>query len=138
MPSPERAEIQAHRVRPIPPPGLRSLLDQEAWWPDRGESVLARLLEAGPAVGAWDRERLVGFARAVTDGVSRAYLEDVIVSRDQRGRGIGRRLVHAVHRELGDGVMVSAFFNPPLRTFYERLGYTPTRQVVAHRRAERP
>jgi hypothetical protein len=33
-----------------------------------------------PAVGAWDGRDLVGFARAVSDGVLRAYAEDVVVS----------------------------------------------------------
>lgn len=110
---------------------------RRGWWPERGERELARLLEAGPAVAAWEGERLVGFARAVTDGVSRAYLEDVIVSRDQRGRGIGGRLVRAIEAELGEGVLVSAFFHAPMRAFYEQLGYTATRQVVAHRRRDR-
>ena len=135
MPPSVRVEIQTHRARPIPPASLRALLDDEGWWPERGERVLARILEAGPALAAWDGERLVGFARAVTDGVSRAYVEDVIVSRDRRSRGIGHRLVRALHRELGDEVLVSAFFHSPLRTFYEHLGYTPTRQVVAHRQS---
>lgn len=132
----EPAEIHTHRARPVPVPALRALLDKEGWWPERGVGELARILEAGPAVAAWDGEEVVGFARAVTDGVSRAYLEDVIVSRDRRGRGTGRNLVRALHRELGGQVTVTAFFHQGLRTFYEELGYRPTRQLVAHRRGE--
>ncbi|MEN0128588.1 MAG: GNAT family N-acetyltransferase [Brevundimonas sp.] len=35
----------------------------------------------------------VGFARAVSDGVGFAYLADVIVDPEHRGRGLGRRIV---------------------------------------------
>lgn len=36
---------------------------------------------------------MVGFARAVSDGVALAYLADVFVLPGHRGRGLGRRLV---------------------------------------------
>jgi GNAT superfamily N-acetyltransferase len=37
--------------------------------------------------------RLVGFARAISDGVAYAYLSDVFVTSDARGRGLGKELV---------------------------------------------
>lgn len=124
--------VQPHRARPIPGSGVRTLFDQEGWWPDRDEAMLARLVAAGPAVGAWSGGELVGFARLITDGTCRAYLEDLVVKRDMRGRGIGGELVQALHRELPDGAIVTAFFGPRLEVFYRRLGYSATHQVVAH------
>jgi GNAT superfamily N-acetyltransferase len=44
-------------------------------------------------VGAYDDTAMVGFARAVSDGVALAYLADVFVLDEHRGRGLGRRLV---------------------------------------------
>ncbi len=46
-----------------------------------------------------DRGRQVGFARAVSDGVSVAYLADVYVLPAHRGKGLGLELV----REIVDG-----------------------------------
>ena len=44
----------------------------------------------------------VGFARAISDGLSVAYLADVFVLAEHRGRGLGRRLVAAmVDDEVG-------------------------------------
>ena len=37
--------------------------------------------------------RLIGMARALSDGVSDAYILDVVVHPDRRGRGVGRGLV---------------------------------------------
>lgn len=36
---------------------------------------------------------LIGFCRAVSDGVALAYLADVYVEAEHRGRGLGKRLV---------------------------------------------
>lgn len=47
------------------------------------------------AVGAYsgDTGELVGFARAVSDGVNFAYLADVFVIGAYRGSGLGRRML---------------------------------------------
>ncbi len=49
--------------------------------------------EAQRVVGLYDGGRLIGFARAVTDGVAFVYLADVYVHPDYRGRGLGVELV---------------------------------------------
>lgn len=48
---------------------------------------------------AWQGDQLVGLARALTDGVSVTYLQDVLVHPDHQRRGIGRVLLT---RWLGD------------------------------------
>lgn len=47
----------------------------------------------GLLVGATRGDRLIAIARAVTDGVRFAWIADVIVTEDERGRGVGRALV---------------------------------------------
>jgi GNAT superfamily N-acetyltransferase len=46
-------------------------------------------------VGAYDGStgEMVGFARAISDGVGFAYLADVFVVPEHRGVGLGRRIV---------------------------------------------
>ena len=46
---------------------------------------------------------MVGFCRAISDGVSLAYLSDVYVMPDDQRRGLGKQLVH-VMIEDGPGV----------------------------------
>jgi ribosomal protein S18 acetylase RimI-like enzyme len=48
---------------------------------------------------AWDHSRIVGFARALCDGVSNGYISMVAVAADQRGQGIGRKLVECLIAE---------------------------------------
>ena len=48
---------------------------------------------------AWDDSRIVGFARALCDGVSNGYISMVAVAADRRGKGIGRKLVEALTKD---------------------------------------
>lgn len=75
-------------------------LSTEAYW---GRSrvradVEAQLRSAWRVVGAYRRDTgaMVGFARAVGDGVSFAYLADVFVLATARGAGLGKALVAAM------------------------------------------
>ncbi len=47
-------------------------------------------------VSAVDGGRLVGFARAISDGVSNAYVTSVAVLPSHQRRGIGRRMLEAL------------------------------------------
>jgi ribosomal protein S18 acetylase RimI-like enzyme len=80
---------------------LHRFLSTEAYWAlGRPRETVERLVrEASRVVGLYHRQRLVGFARAVSDGVSFAYLADVYVLPEFRGRGLGIELV----REAVDG-----------------------------------
>lgn len=58
------------------------------------EQVTQQIDGAWRVVAAYDAAgELVGFARAVSDGVGLAYLADVFVLAPHRGRGLGRRLI---------------------------------------------
>jgi GNAT superfamily N-acetyltransferase len=70
-------------------------LSGESYWAaGRTRETVARLVaEAARVVGAYRDGGQVGFARAVSDGVAVAYLADVFVLPEHRGRGIGKELV---------------------------------------------
>jgi GNAT superfamily N-acetyltransferase len=60
------------------------------------ETVEALVRQATRVVGLYHEGRQVGFARAVSDGVAFAYLADVYVLTEHRGRGLGVALVRAM------------------------------------------
>lgn len=68
------------------------------WAPNLRKELLAAAIEASLVVGAFDRAsgRQVGFARAVTDYATFAWLCDVIVAEDARGQGAGKAMVRAL------------------------------------------
>jgi len=64
--------------------------------------VVERSIRHSICFGAFDRGRQVGFARVISDRATFAYVADVFVLDDHRGRGIGKQIMVAVtsHPEL--------------------------------------
>ena len=127
--------VVPHGQREIPAEGVLELYRAEGWWPERTAEQVRAVLRAAPAVGAWHGQELIGFARAVTDGVLRAYVEDVIVSPEWRGAGVGRALLAGLIKQLEPIPVVTLFCSPGLVAHYEASSFRTTRQVVMHRAA---
>jgi GNAT superfamily N-acetyltransferase len=119
-----------------------SFLSEQAYWARwrSQEDVLTQLRAAWRVVGAYQRDggSMVGFARAVSDGVALAYLADVFVLPEHRGRGLGRLLVARMidqgpgagfrwllHTADAHGLYASFGFASPDTTLLERPGARP-------------
>jgi GNAT superfamily N-acetyltransferase len=72
------------------------LSEQAYWgrWRTRGDFE-QQVAQAWRVMGCYEQSSgaMVGFARALSDGVALAYLADVFVLPDHRGRGLGEQLV---------------------------------------------
>ena len=75
--------------------------------------------------GAFSGNRLVGIARALSDGFSDAYIQDVTTLEEFRGRGIGSKLVTCLAQELqARGIdWIGLVGVPGTENFYTRLGF---------------
>jgi GNAT superfamily N-acetyltransferase len=133
MQIPGVAAVVPHGQREIPADGVLALYRMADWWPERTAEQVRAVLRSAPAVGAWHGQDLVGFARAVTDGILRAYVEDVVVSPDWRGRGVGHALLTGLMEQLEPIPVVTLFCSPDLVRYYEASSFRSTRQVVMHR-----
>ncbi len=114
---------------------VHRFLSEESYWArGRPRETVERLVrEASRVVGLYAGERQVGFARAFTDGVSIAYLADVYVVSDFRGRGLGVELV----REIVDGSPFSdrkwLLHTADAHDLYARFGFGPPSERVLER-----
>ena len=120
-------------------------LSTEAYWGRwrRRADVEQQVRGAWRVVGGYraDDGAMVGFARAVSDGVALAYLADVFVLPTHRGHGLGRGLVDVMvdggpgaefrwllHTADAHGLYAASGFSPPDTTLLERRsGRTPPR-----------
>ncbi|AZO23382.1 MULTISPECIES: GNAT family N-acetyltransferase [unclassified Mesorhizobium] len=66
------------------------------WGGARNDEMHHRAFAHSLCVGAYVDGKQVGFARAITDYTVFAYLADIIIWPEHRGRGIGKRLVQAL------------------------------------------
>ncbi len=70
---------------------------------------------------------MIGMGRALSDLSSDAYIQDVVVLRDYRGRGIGRQIIRTLITCLKEhGVdWIGLIGEPGTHRFYESLGFGP-------------
>ncbi|MGF1481037.1 MAG: GNAT family N-acetyltransferase [Cyanophyceae cyanobacterium] len=105
---------------------LQSLFALAAFWAkDRqAEDLDIAIAYSNPVISMWDGERLVGFARATSDGIYRATIWDVVIHPDYRGAGLGRKLVETVvsHPHLSRVERVY-LMTTHQQNFYERIGF---------------
>jgi len=76
---------------------------------------------------AFDGDKLVGAARAITDGVRCAAVFDVCVLPSHRGRGIGRMVMRALVDALA-GQFIILTCDRPLEKMYAEFGFAPLRE----------
>ena len=111
-----------------------------ARWRTR-DVVEQQVREAWRVVGCYDRGsgQQVGFARAVSDGLAIAYLADVFVVDEHRGRGLGKLIVQAIIDD-GPGAHIRWLLHTTTaRGLYEQFGFGPPIETLMERppRAER-
>ncbi|HRQ13843.1 MAG TPA: GNAT family N-acetyltransferase [Promineifilum sp.] len=72
-------------------------LSEETYWArGRSRELMQRSFDNSICFGAYLGDRQVGFARVVTDRATFAWLADVFIAGEHRGRGYGKALVAAV------------------------------------------
>ncbi|MST31731.1 GNAT family N-acetyltransferase [Acidimicrobiaceae bacterium USS-CC1] len=112
-------------------------LSEEAYWErwrDRGV-VERQVRGAWRVVGAYDGAtgRQVGFARAVSDGESFAYLADVWVAADWRGNGLGGAIVSVMIDEGPGARFRWVLHTRDARGLYVRYGFAAATERVLER-----
>jgi GNAT superfamily N-acetyltransferase len=116
---------------------LWAFLSTEAYWARwRSRADVRRQLAAAwRVVGAYrsDTGEMVGFARAVSDGVAFAYLADVYVAGPARGHGLGKQLV-ATMIDAGPGAGFRwALHTADAHGLYRQFGFAEPEQNALER-----
>jgi GNAT superfamily N-acetyltransferase len=114
--------LEAQHVRDL------HLLYQGEWWTkDRTMDEATRVVEGSDFVFAFARrsdDRLVAFARVLTDGVFKALVFDVIVAESCRAHGLGRALMKSIieHPTIAAVRHLELYCRPELKSYYEQWG----------------
>ena len=76
---------------------IHAFLSTESYWvPGIRREFVERAIETSLCFGVFDGMRQLAFARVITDGAGFAWLADVFVVADVRGRKLGERLIEFV------------------------------------------
>ncbi|SOB80246.1 Acetyltransferase (GNAT) family protein [Sphingomonas guangdongensis] len=94
------------------------------WSPGISRALVERAIAGSHPLGAFLGNEQVGFARAITDHATFAWIADVWVDERHRGGGIGRRLVGwFVHHPDFAGIRRMALVTADAHGVYEALGF---------------
>lgn len=109
---------------------ITAMYRAEGWWSQEADDPA---MVAGIVAGSHcfllvtDGAETVGMGRALSDGASDAYIQDVTVKKPFRGRGIGSQIIgKLVERLNADGLeWIGLIAERNSHAFYERLGFNP-------------
>ncbi len=79
------------------------------------------------AIGAYDREKLIGMIRAVGDGASVVLIQDVLVLPEYQHRKVGTALVQCILDRYSDAYQIQLLTDDTEKTtaFYRSVGFAP-------------
>ncbi len=104
------------------------LYRMEGWWtgePDGPDHVVRIVAGSHCFVIASIEDQIVGMGRAISDGTSDAYIQDVTVKQDYRRQKIGKKIVKALESRLNrDGLKwIGLIAERGSRDFYKQVGF---------------
>ena len=104
---------------------IHAYLTQSYWAAGIPRSIVERAIDGSLCFGIYCQSRQVGFARAITDRATFAYLADVFVLESHRGRGLSKQLMSFIqtHPELKD-LRRFMLITKDAHGLYKQFGFT--------------
>ena len=106
------------------------------WWKDNYNSSSIKFLIKGSykfaVVIIKDEGRAIGMGRLISDGVSDAYIQDIVIIDDYRGQSLGKKLVNfLVNHCISKGInWIGLISEPGQDGFYSDLGFSRMKKHI--------
>jgi GNAT superfamily N-acetyltransferase len=110
-------------------PMIHAFLTQSYWAEGISLDIVKRSIEGSICFGVYHQEHQIGFARVVTDRATFAYLADVFILDDYRGRGLAKWLMATIvkHPDL-QGLRRFLLVTRDAGKLYQQFGFKPLSQ----------
>jgi len=74
-------------------------------------------------ITAWDKNKLVGISRSLTDFCFCCYLSDLAVRKDYQVNGIGKQLIELTKKSIGEQTTLLLLSAPTAMEYYPKVGF---------------
>ena len=108
----------------VPVEALADLRESVGW--NRMEKEYTNpLMTSYYHIAVYEDDKLIGYIDSVSNGVTDAYIQDLMVCPDYQGKGIGTDLMDKMIEYLKEKriYMISVVYEEGLKPFYERFGF---------------
>ncbi len=128
MQSPAHYEITTDHSR-MDVAFIRDFLSSSYWAENIPQAIVERSIKNSLCFGAFLDGRQVGFARAITDYATFAYVADVFVVTEHRGHGVSKLMMRAIveHPDL-QGLRRLLLATRDAHGLYAQFGFVPITQ----------
>ena len=117
-------------------------LSQESYWAQNIPlDVVQRSIDNSLCFGLYQNDRQVGFARVITDQATFAYLADVFVLPEHRGRGLAKQLLNVISNwPTLQGLRRWMLATNDAHALYRQFGFAALDQpdLIMHRKRGQP
>jgi ribosomal protein S18 acetylase RimI-like enzyme len=133
------SDISVHVVKEWEINALINLYKAGGWWlQEHDQSHIPELVRSSFAFAvALDRisGRTIGMGRVISDGVTDAYIQDLVVLPEYREQGVGKKILQTLLRFCFSRKItwIALVAEPGTEEFYSRLGFSPMKDHVAMR-----
>lgn len=76
-------------------------------------------------IAVYEKDELIGYIDCVSNGVTDAYIQDLMVHPNYQGKGVGTELMNQMIAYLKEKhiYMISIVYEESLKPFYEKFGF---------------
>ncbi|MHB1153302.1 MAG: GNAT family N-acetyltransferase [Eubacteriales bacterium] len=101
-------------------------LRRSVGWNGMEDSYNNPLMTSYYHIACYDGDRLIGYVDTVSNRVTDAYIQDLMVDPEYKGQGIGTELMRCIIARLKERkiYMISVLYEETLISFYKRFGFT--------------
>jgi spermidine synthase len=121
--------VKLEIIKSAPSADIENLYREAGWWDQEkeiSETLIPKIIQGSFCFAVAKHDgKIVGMARALSDGVSDAYIHDVTVLKAYRSQKIGRRLVQLVIEECQKSNIgwIGLVAKPGTLPFYQAIGF---------------
>jgi N-acetylglutamate synthase-like GNAT family acetyltransferase len=118
---------------------IHGFLAQSYWAKGIPKPLVERMIQNSLCWGVYHQGAQIGFARVISDKATFAYLCDVFIATEHRGRGLSKALVATIlaHPDL-QGLRRWMLVTADAQGLYEQLGFKVVPQPERHMEIHRP